>query len=271
MKTSGAWRSKLTVVSLGTMGLITAGLLWRAERFPVVNGIHDLMSPLARLARGSVSVVSYPFHLMNQLVVMGRGGEELRAEMVRLRHENLELHETLKAFQRIEKLSAFRSPVGYRTAPAAIVAYEPTNYVSGCIIDRGTEDGAFPAMVAMTDEGVVGRLLSVSDHTARLIFLSDPNCRVAVVTERSRVMGVVAGTGGNRGEMLYVSADEDVQEGDRLLTSGQGGVFPKGLPVGRVARVERSPNGISLAIQVEPFVKFSRLEEILLVFPLSAR
>lgn len=71
------------------------------------------------------------------------------------------------------------------------------------------------------------------------------------------------GTGGPRCRLLYVSVQEDVQLGDRLVTSGEGGVFPKGLPVGRITFVERDPDKVSLAIDVELFVKFSTIEELL--------
>ena len=84
--------------------------------------------------------MSFPIRLAAQLIAMSHEGEHLHTEIVQLRHENLELHETLRAFQRIEKLSSFRAPVGYRSVPTAVVAYEPTNFVNGCMVDRGAEE-----------------------------------------------------------------------------------------------------------------------------------
>lgn len=270
MKTSGSLKSRWVVAGMGTVAVLVIVALFQAERFAVANVWRDALSPVMNMVRRSVHGVTYPLRLMKHLVAMNEESDQLKGEVIRLRHENLELHETLRAYQRVEKISGFHPPVGYRALPASIVAYEPTNFSKGCVINRGAKDNLFPMMVAVTDEGVVGRILFVSDRTARMMFLSDPNCRVSVVSERARVMGVVAGTGGSRCDLLYVSSDEDVQEGDRFLTSGQGGVFPKGLPVGRVTKVDRAANGISLSITLEPFVKFGRLEEILLIFPLSA-
>lgn len=261
------WQKSRLVVLAGALIAVVI-LVFQAERVPVVNGFRDGVRLLAKGGGAAWSGVTYPFRLVQQVVVMHEEGAYVRKELQRLRQENIDVHETLRAYQRLEKLLAFQPPVGYRGVPASVVAYEPTNFVGGCMIDRGAKDGVFPAMVVMTADGVVGRVLAVSGGTSRVAFLSDPNCRVSVLVERSRVMGIVAGTGGRECEMLYVSADEDVQEGDRLLTSGQGGVYPKGLLVGRVSKVERSSSSIMLLIRVEPFVKFSRLEEVLLAFPL---
>jgi len=267
VKLPSVWKMRL--VAAGLAAGVGGAVVLQMDRWPLVSFLRDASATVARAVGRGVSAIGHPFRLASQVMALAEQTEHQRQEMVKLRHENLALHEVLRAYQRLERLRTFHPPVGYRALPASVAAYEPTNYIKGCVIDRGARDGAFPAAVAVTDEGVVGRLVAVGERTSRLMFLTDPNCRVSVVSERTRVFGVVVGTGGAWCDLMYVPVDEDIREGDRLLTSGQGGVFPKGLPVGRVTRVVRPVGGLALDIKVEPFVKLTRLEEVLLVFPLS--
>jgi rod shape-determining protein MreC len=117
----------------------------------------------------------------------------------------------------------------------------------------------------ITPDGLVGRTVSVSDRTADVLLLSDRTCKVSVRLERSGVFGVLAGTGAKPGEqpacrLDYLSQTADVQEGDEVVTTGMGGVFPKGLIVGRVVRVEMHEAGLYQVAWVESAAKLGKLE-----------
>jgi rod shape-determining protein MreC len=127
------------------------------------------------------------------------------------------------------------------------------------IVLGGSRAGVAKGQAAVTGAGLAGRVLEVGERSARILLITDINARVPVVAERSRDQAVLAGRNSDLPEILYLSRDSDVKVGDRLVTSGQGGVFPAGLPVGEVISVTGGH------VQVRPYVDFSRLENIRLI------
>ena len=118
-------------------------------------------------------------------------------------------------------------------------------------------------MAVVVSEGVVGRVIEVSAHTAKVLLISDPNSAVDVIIQRSRAQGILEGRVEEFGILKYIQKSDDVQMGDKVITSGLGGIFPKGLIVGTVTKVERKRPGVFQYIEVTPSVDFSRLEEVL--------
>jgi rod shape-determining protein MreC len=120
-------------------------------------------------------------------------------------------------------------------------------------------------MAVVTSEGVVGRVIEVSLHTAKVLLITDPNSAMDVIVQRSRTQGIMEGKVEEVCVLKYVQKNEDVQVGDKVITSGLGGIFPKGLVTGTVTKVERKRPGIFQYIEVTPSVDFSRLEEVLIL------
>jgi rod shape-determining protein MreC len=127
---------------------------------------------------------------------------------------------------------------------------------------RGVERG----MAVVTASGVVGRVQSVSDGSARVLLVIDRNSAVAVRVERSRARATVTGLGNERQCKLdFALRSDDIEEGDPLVTSGTDGVFPAGLPVGKVVNLKRKTSGMLLLANVTPAVDMRRLEEVMVV------
>jgi len=133
-------------------------------------------------------------------------------------------------------------------------------------IDRGSDDGLAPMMPVVVAEGVVGRLHAVADHSADVIVLTDLNSSIAVRVERTRARANVRGLGKpDLCRLDYALRTEDMIEGDSLVTSGTDGVFPRGLPVGKVTQLERRGHGLFQDARVVPAVDVTRLEEVLVL------
>jgi rod shape-determining protein MreC len=133
------------------------------------------------------------------------------------------------------------------------------------LVNKGEKDGAAKDMAVVTSEGVVGRVIEVSLHTAKVLLITDPNSGMDVIVQRSRTQGIMEGKVEEVCVLKYVQKNEDVQVGDKVITSGLGGIFPKGLMTGTVTKVERKRPGIFQYIEVTPSVDFSRLEEVLIL------
>jgi rod shape-determining protein MreC len=133
-------------------------------------------------------------------------------------------------------------------------------------IDRGSDDGIAPMMPVVVAEGVVGRVHSAAGATAEVLVLTDLNSSVAVRVERTRARANVRGMGKpDLCRLDYALRTEDIIEGDPLVTSGTDGVFPRGLPVGKVTKLERRAHGLFQDARVVPAVDVTRLEEVLVL------
>ncbi len=120
-------------------------------------------------------------------------------------------------------------------------------------------------MVAIGVGGVAGRVIDVSAQTARILLITDPNSAVDVLIQRSRAQGILEGNVEDYCILKYVPKAEDIQVGDKVLTSGIGGIFPKGLMIGTVRRVDKKRAGIFQYVEVSPAVDFVKLEELLII------
>jgi rod shape-determining protein MreC len=190
---------------------------------------------------------------------------DLRKIIYALKEENNRLREALQTDERLKKLSSFRSRFPYPSQLAQVYARGASSWFKTVLINKGEKDGVTKDMAVATSEGVVGRVIEVSPDTAKVLLIIDPNSAVDVVIQRSRAQGIMEGKIDEVCILKYVQKNEDVQVGDRVVTSGLGGVFPKGLVVGTVRRVEQKRPGIFQHIEVSPSVDLSKLEEVLVL------
>ena len=133
------------------------------------------------------------------------------------------------------------------------------------MINRGSSSGIREGMAVVAADGVVGQTVKVTASTARVLLLTDHASGIAATIQRSRARGVVKG----KGEMLcaleFTTREEDVKVGDTVITSGIGGVFLKGVPIGEVTMVKRGEYGIFQTVSIRPAVNLAHLEEVLVV------
>ena len=154
---------------------------------------------------------------------------------------------------------------GHDTPLAHIAAIASGGWCSYFTVDRGGAEGVRVGDVAVTHDGVVGQVYAVSDHTARLLPFTDPASGIAVRVERSRDTGVVKGLGEWQCEVRYLEPDAELRPGDQVLTSGTGGIFPEGLPVGMVTSVRADPYTPGKVAAVQPAADLRKVEEVLLL------
>lgn len=153
--------------------------------------------------------------------------------------------------------------VSYVTA--RVIANSGGGYVRTVMVNAGSDQGLARGQAAIAGEGLIGRLTEVGSRAARVLLITDLNSRIPVVIQSSRSNAVLAGDNSERPRLLYTSEPDTIKVGERIVTSGEGGVFPPGLPVGVVAAIDAG------GARVEPFVELSQLGYVLLVdYGLSA-
>lgn len=191
--------------------------------------------------------------------------ERLRARIQQLEVERNKLMEAGATNRRLRQLLDFRGQLPPAAVTATIIANSASTWFQSCLLDKGTSDGVRKGMAAVTPLGVVGQVITTAARSAKVLLITDPNSGVDVVVQRTRARGIVSGSLEQKTIMKYVKRSEDIQVGDRLVTSGLDGVFPKGLMVGTVTKVQRQNLGLFQYIEVTPAVSLSQTEEVLIV------
>jgi rod shape-determining protein MreC len=166
---------------------------------------------------------------------------------------------------RLRKLLSFEEKFTIKSVVARVISKDVSTEFRSIRINRGESSGIKRNMAVVTDEGIVGRVLRTTQDTSDVVTVLDLLSAVDAVVERSRARGVVEGLIDDTCQLKYALRTDDIQPGDILISSGLGGIFPKGVAVGTVSKVNRKPYGITQEVEVRPSVDFSKIEEVLVV------
>ena len=220
-------------------------------------------------------IVRFPFTLTQALVatlvtlprlpVLSRENAALQSQLLQRELELVRLREELRHAAEARALAAV-SP-STEGIVASVIARSTLPTQQTVLLDRGGRDGLTLESVIVDAGGVIGRVAEVHARSCLVVLLTDPESRVAGLVERSRETGLLVGRGTGLCEFVYLDADADLQEGDRILTAGLGGAFPKGLVLGRVVRLVRDQESGTAWAQVEPAAHLGRAEEVLCLPP----
>lgn len=190
--------------------------------------------------------------------------EKLKQEIKKLRQEKFRLWEAELQNQRLKKLLEFReASTTYSVVTANVIGGSPSALRSQVvIIDEGNAVGVTEGMPVITNEGIVGRVLVVGNKSSEVVLITDPISAVDAYVYRTRARGVVKGTGDGC-VMKYIENKADIAVGDKIVSSGKDGFFPKGVIIGTVVGVDVSGGFVSA--QIAPDLKINSLEEVLVV------
>jgi rod shape-determining protein MreC len=198
------------------------------------------------------------------LVDTSQQNQQLERENLNLRAELQQAQEVLQQNVRLRKLLAFVDDLDRPALPAQVIGEDASNWARTILIDKGTLSGLKNGLPVVAAQGVVGRIIKVAPESARVLLITDASSAVAALVQRTRTRGVVRGRGDNL-SIEYALRDADLQVGDLLVTSGMGGVFPKGLPLGVIKTVEKGQFGLFQQVKAIPTVDFSYLEEVMVI------
>ncbi len=193
------------------------------------------------------------------LVGVNAENEELRQRLAQLEQENVQFREALVASGHLQRIAAMRAELEMPLLPAEIVGRDVSPWFRSVLLDRGRHDGVRSGMPLLTDRGLAGLVTATSRRASRAMLLTDRQSSVDGVVQRSRAQGIVRGRRGDLLEFEFAVQGSDVHVGDSVLTSGIGGVYPKGLLVGEVVEVGEAGELLQTAL-LRPSVDFGRLE-----------
>jgi rod shape-determining protein MreC len=229
--------------------------------------VTEVVSPVqASLANSKKSVSSL---WENYLLIVNTSKENavLKEQISRLESDIFTMEEVRKENFRLKKLLNYSEEIPQQKVLAQVVGWDSANEFKVIRLNKGTNDGIKVMSPVITDNGLVGYVYRATAHYSDVLTILDQNNRIDVVVERTRTHGIVEGVFNFKCSLKYVMRNELVEVGDKLITAGVGGIYPKGIKVGMITDISKENFGMTLSIEVIPSVDFDKLEEVLVLIP----
>ena len=234
-------------------------------------GIGSLFLPLFGLASSTQQLAGT---LGDAVVPRGellKVNDDLRRENQQLRLQALQAQETSGENARLRQLVGWQRQTPWKVKLAKVVLREPANWWRTVQIDLGSRDGLRVNLPVLTPDGLVGRISSVSLTRSQVVLLGDPNCKVSVrVENETRDSGIIGPSGPLDTEFVelgYLSRNANLKPAQNVVTSGEGGIFPPGIPIGKIVDVHPVDYGLRTEARVRLAANLSALEEVWVKFP----
>lgn len=192
---------------------------------------------------------------------------QLRREMDLLQEQNAQLRESAAATERLAALLEFKKQALSTLVAAQVIGRDTGNWYKTIILNKGTSDGLQSDQGVITPAGVVGRIVKTTSSTAVVLLLTDPNNAIAGLIQRTRDEGIVEGTTHGVARLKYIPLLSTARPGDRVVTSGLVGGFPRGLAIGTISRIDKEDEALFQSAELSPEVDPNRVEEVLVILP----
>jgi len=252
----------LTLVILNLPGQTTAHLKL---------GVGSLFLPLFGLANSTQQLANSTENAVLPRGELLRSNEALRRENQQLRLQAMQAEETARENARLRQLVGWQRQAPWKLKLAKVVLREPANWWRTVQIDLGSRDGLRLNLPVLTTEGLVGRISSVSLTRSQVTLLGDPNCKVSARVENdTRDAGIIGASGPLETDFVtlgYLSRNANLKPGQTVVTSGQGGIFPPGIPIGRIVDVEPVDYGSRSEGRVKLAAHLDALDTVWVMFP----
>ncbi|HZL58343.1 MAG TPA: rod shape-determining protein MreC [Stellaceae bacterium] len=220
--------------------------------------LADSMAPILQAAGQPIATAADAVASVEDIFAAYRQNQQLREENRRL----LQWQETARRLatenEQLRNLTKFAPQDAVSSVTGEVIADSGGAFLRNVMVNVGRRDGVARGQAAMTGEGLVGRVIEVGERTARVLLLTDINSHIPVTLEGSRERAVLDGDNGDQPKLVYLQPKGEVKSGDRIVTSGAGGIFPPGLPVG-IAALDGSQ------LRVEPYADLARLDVLRIV------
>ncbi|MEK6583852.1 MAG: rod shape-determining protein MreC [Nitrospirota bacterium] len=228
---------------------------------PFLTVIWLIQSGFTIVSGGGSSVWNGYINLVN----VQEENRQLVEEVKRLRSEAIYLKEKAATGDRLMELLKLGDTSAVKHVAANVIAKDPANWYGALVINKGEEDGIKPNMGVITAEGVIGRIVKTAPDYSRVLLLSDRNSAIAGLIQRTGYEGIAEGQQGRVLRLNYIMTDADVRDGDIVITSGTDGVFPRGIVIGRINKIEKPQNRLFQSIELIPVATLSKVREVMVI------
>lgn len=215
---------------------------------------------------------SLPFRIANSIKTSFRPKKSYIRENAFLKEKSallaLELSradEIVRENERLREIMDFKNLLPYKSIFAKVIGKVPSTWTSAILINKGARDGMKRPMAVCTVKGLIGSIAETGPFTSKVMLLTDPNSRIGVVLENSRETGVLVGTQEGRCKVIYLGMESDIKKGEKVFTSGFGGLFPEQIIVGEVEEIGTDNIGFYRYAVIRPSQNLNAVEEVLCI------
>lgn len=227
-----------------------------------------IVEVLAPIQKGTTSIqgtVSNTIEHYIKIVNTSKENVELKKTISTLENKIFSLNEVQKENNRLKQLLEFGKVIPKKKVLAQVISWDASNDFKVLRINKGSSDGLKVLAPVITMTGLVGYVFRLSPNYSDILTILDQNNRVDSIVAKSRTHGIVEGSTGLKCKMKYVARTDELNEGDTVITAGLGEIYPKGIKIGHVSRIDKENIGITQRVEIQPSVDFQRLEEVVVL------
>lgn len=256
------------------LGVVVVAALIFGGRMPVIAALQgvvlDAVAPIQELVTSSYQDVAGTGRTVATVDELVQENARLKAENDRLSGEAASAPELKRENDELRQLLGLRQGgANWQWLPGRVISFDASNLVRSITVDVGSGEGLVAGMTVMTPRGLVGKIVKIGRNAVQVLLITDPSSSVNAMIQRTRAGGVLYGVRGPIGTstlvMRYIPQGEEIKPGDRVITSGLGGIFPAGIAIGRVSQVRQRDTDMFQEATIEPSVDFNRLEDVLVI------
>lgn len=272
-KRSSRFRLFRLVVLAGLLLTITLIFLVSTLGTQRFGSLHKLVleaiGPMQKtVAAGSSYVRGFKSEYLDILQDVLKIREENKRLIKQLQENEVILNKSREAMATnvsLRKLLEFKNSLDRPMVAATVIGKDPSVWFRSVIVDQGANSGVVKGNPVVNSDGIVGQIFTTSPNYSKVLLAIAPSSAIDVLLQKSRVRGILKGTGKLTYRLEYILKTEEVEEGDHVVTAGYGGIFPTGLPVGVVSKIIKKPRGMFHEIEVTPVVDYQKLEHLLVI------
>ena len=236
---------------------------------PISGGVLSVTGWASSLVAKSIDKVENTKNLAEKLLESSERIRELEKKLTDSELEVTTLKRQARDTNTLRQLLGLKKKMARRTIACEVVARNPDNWFEQAVLDKGKQEGVTKGSAVITPDGVVGQVVSTSDHAAVVRLITDPDQKLGVVIKRIGLPGIITGNGQNLAVMDFVPVGTNVDIGDEIICFGKGGTFPDNHPVGSIVAVRRDTDGASMEIDVKLSENCYDLNQVLVLPPLE--
>ena len=263
--------SKNSVIIIAVVFLITVNIIiLSVSDEPYTSSLPGkfiiaLVSPFQDITTHTIRFSKNIWRHYFYLVSVSKQNDRLKKDLSNAIAENKDKVEVELTNARLRSLLNFKKTIHQEVLACEVISKDPSDIIKTVVINKGVSDGLSNGAPVVVSEGIVGRIIEVSNHYSKVLLVIDANSAVDALVQRTRARGIVKGAIYGSCRLDYVLWRDDVQNGDVVISSGLDGIYPKGIRLGRVSSIVKHSSGIFQEVEVHPFVDFEKLEEVLVI------
>ncbi|WP_084883750.1 rod shape-determining protein MreC [Vibrio sp. qd031] len=260
---------------LFTALLLSASLMLADSRLDAFASVRYLLNssvaPIQYLANMPRTMFDGVYERFSAKQSLLNTNKALRSKLLLLESDNALLDQYKEENERLRKLLGSPFVRDERKVVTEVMAVDSSTYQDQVVIDKGRVDGVYVGQPVINEKGIVGQVVTVSAHNSRVLLITDPNAAIPVQVIRNDIRVIASGSGEAKSiQLQHIPSNTDIIQGDLLVSSGLGGVYPEGYPVAYISEVINDSHKEFALISAEPTVDFDRLRYLLLIWPTEA-